>query len=376
MKPRTILLLVVAIGCGLVAAFMVNQITARPAAQNTEMVFMAAQNIGVGTQLTAENMNKLVKQSQLPQGTVPVDAIREEKDLKDKLVGRPVTANSILSMRDISSADSAAKDIPPGYRAITVKATLENAHHGFLLPGSKIDLMCITQAVNSQINVSRIFLQNVQVLACNAQTTMPEAGSTVPIPVTLTLAVKPAEAERIYWVTSRGVVGVLLRKPGDPDKAETKGATGPNDEDTAPGGDPKTNQTVQVPVALRKIDPNEVIDNPADLFKMVPYQKGQLPDDIITNLEELKGKRVHQYIGERGFVTLSHLRPFGSPPLARKGILSMRISQGGRADEVHDFHVNADGSIQERREPFPAPGAVSPAVPPASKPASPSESKE
>jgi Flp pilus assembly protein CpaB len=376
MKPRTLLLLVVAIGCGLVAAFMVNQISGRQQTTDTEMVFTAVKDIPMGTPLTDESMKTMVKLTPMPKGVIPLDAIREQdasgvpgiQRIANKVVGRSVSANSPITIKDIStSTESLVKELDPGYRAITVRATLENAHHGFVLPGSRVDVICTTTPLNDpRLTVSRIFLQNVKVLACNTLTSQPEQGSTVGNPVTVTLAVKPDEAERMYWVTSKSIVGILLRKPGDENKIETKGVSSPYENDEGPEG-PKTGQTVQVPTAIKNFDPGETITQ--DQLKMVPFQKGQLPEDVVISMDELKDKMVHRFVSRGSFITRVQLTPLGvEVTKVDPGKHTMRILQGPRPAEVIEFPIAP-------REPVP-PGTPSP-TPGAGRPApgTPSEAK-
>jgi pilus assembly protein CpaB len=332
------------------------------------MVFTAVKDIPMGTPLTVENMKTLVKQAPMPKTSIPLDAIREEKDLVNKVVGRSVSGNSTLTFKDISnSTESVVRELEPGYRAITVRATLENAHHGFVLPGSRVDVICTTTPINDpRLTVSRIFLQNVKVLACNTLTSQPEQGSTVGNPVTVTLAVKPDEAERMYWVTSKSIVGILLRKPGDENKIETKGVSSPYENDGDETG-PKTGQTVQVPTAIKNFDPGETIT--PDQLKMVPFQKGQLPEDVVTSMDELKDKMVHRFVSKGSFITRVQLTPLGvEVTRVDPGKHLLKIHQGGRPPEVIEFPLGPPREAVPPGTPV-NPGAGRPA------PGTPSEAK-
>src|SRR5208282_2377705 len=138
--------------------------------------------------------------------------------------GRSVDKGTALTPQDLYNMGGLLVCLPEGMRAVTVRATLESALHGFLLPGAHVDVLATVSPLSDQRkSFTRIFLQNVQVLAVNKYATRPEDSQTVTNPVTVTLAVKPEDAERVTWVTSRSIVVMALRKPGDERHADTKG---------------------------------------------------------------------------------------------------------------------------------------------------------
>jgi Flp pilus assembly protein CpaB len=210
-------------------------------------------------------------------------------------------------------------------------------------------------------------MQNVKVLACNTLTSQPEQGNTVGNPVTVTLAVKPDEAERMYWVTSKTIVGILLRKPGDAKEIVTKGVVSPYESDEGPEG-AKTGQSVQVPTALKNFEPGETIT--PDQLKTVQFQKGQLPEDVVTSLDELKDKMVHRFVSKGSFITRVQLTPLGVEVTKvdpRKHIIT--IKNGGQPEQVTEFSVGPPREPVPPGTPVPSPGAGRPA------PGTPSEAK-
>ena len=54
MKQKNLILMVVAVGCGLVAAFLTTQINAKPKVEKVE-VLVAAKDLPVGTMFTKED---------------------------------------------------------------------------------------------------------------------------------------------------------------------------------------------------------------------------------------------------------------------------------------------------------------------------------
>ena len=61
MKQKNLFLLVVAVGCGLLAAFLTTQMSARPAAVEQTILLVAAKELPVGTKLDKDKMAELIR---------------------------------------------------------------------------------------------------------------------------------------------------------------------------------------------------------------------------------------------------------------------------------------------------------------------------
>jgi len=102
---------------------------------------------------------------------------------------------------DLRGADA---QLEPGYRGATFRVQNLSA---LVRPGRRVDL--VAHGLEEGTKVSRVFLQNVRVLAVEK--------------ALLTVAVHPSEAEEVDWAQKTGSVSVLLRMPGDNVKVETRG---------------------------------------------------------------------------------------------------------------------------------------------------------
>jgi len=96
-------------------------------------------------------------------------------------------------------AESIQKNLEKGMRAMTLRVNLESATAGFTLPGSRVDVICNVQDVrDSRIKLTKLFLQNVLVLAVNHVMAPPQEGpGLVNNPAVLTIAVSPEDAEKV-----------------------------------------------------------------------------------------------------------------------------------------------------------------------------------
>src|SRR5262245_47967794 len=82
MRPKSLLLLALALGCGLVASIGISQVMDRnsnsPAAIETEPVYVALHNINLGDPIDS----KMIALQEWPKGKVPRGAITKLEELK------------------------------------------------------------------------------------------------------------------------------------------------------------------------------------------------------------------------------------------------------------------------------------------------------
>src|SRR5436305_10200412 len=85
MKPKTVILMIVAVVCGLAASYMTSRVIAeRNAASDVEKVsvLVARRNIPMGTLIS--DPEKLFEEKPFTKGEEPKKAIRAIEDLKDR----------------------------------------------------------------------------------------------------------------------------------------------------------------------------------------------------------------------------------------------------------------------------------------------------
>jgi RNA polymerase sigma factor (sigma-70 family) len=120
--------------------------------------------------------------------------------------------------------------LQPGERAIAIRVTAEAGVSGFVLPGSRVDVICTTRGTET---TSKVILQNLRVLAVD-QMVKEKADQPGPAASTVTLAAKPEEATRLALASSLGELRLALRGPAD-DKAVAPIVTRKEDLDVVRG---------------------------------------------------------------------------------------------------------------------------------------------
>jgi Flp pilus assembly protein CpaB len=177
-----------------VGGFLIGRVPA-PA---TEPVLVAAEDLPFGTLLN-DPPSQLKKVGFLRE-TVPPGAVSNPEELRNKVLGRAIPKNTPVTLQDLS--------MPPGMRAMTFKTILEGS--GFLLPGSRIDLIFEGPDLDDpKKSVRKTFVEDLLVLAVNSAS-RPDYTTEV------TVAVSPAEAEQIAAAQNRGRLMVTLHQPRKP----------------------------------------------------------------------------------------------------------------------------------------------------------------
>src|SRR3954449_1119110 len=99
MKSKSLVLMVVAMGCGLVAAYMTARVTAKNN-DDSEKVLVANTEIKIGTVL--KEPEKLFVEIEYRRGTAP-NAVTDLEKLKDKIITRTVRPGQFIVPDDLSS---------------------------------------------------------------------------------------------------------------------------------------------------------------------------------------------------------------------------------------------------------------------------------
>lgn len=226
MKPKTLILIVAAVGCGLAASYMTSRLLAerakeQPVEEEKVAVLVAKQKIAMGTMVKHPEQLFIVKE--FTKGQEPKKALSDFTQLKDKRLNKPLSTEQFVTSEDLldgKSGDIAAV-LPAGMRAVAIRANMESSGGGFVLPNSRVDLI-VTVKRGDQDSWSRIIMQNMQVLAVDLMDVRdPEKKAFIPSVVTL--AATPEEAEKLRMAQSMGEISMVIRPFGEEQPVNTRG---------------------------------------------------------------------------------------------------------------------------------------------------------
>jgi Flp pilus assembly protein CpaB len=227
MKPKTLILLVVAVTCGLGASYMTSRLLAERQTDDTEKVavLVAKKNLDMG--LTIKKVEDFFEEKKFTKGDEPKNAIVKLEDLQARVLKRSlrggdfVTGDDLLSDKDGGISTLMAQ----GYRAIGIRVNIADIASGFAsLPMSRVDLIWTVRRATDKDSSSRILLENVLVLAADTQTTRVEGSGAMPASV-VTVALKPEDILKVSMARELGTISMVLRKFNDHQKAEVSTVT-------------------------------------------------------------------------------------------------------------------------------------------------------
>ncbi len=114
--------------------------------------------------------------------------------------------------------------IPSGMRAMSIKVNEVIGVAGFVVPGTRVDVLVTIKGDSDKEAMTRTVVSNVQVLAAGTRTDQEKSKDGKPIPTTVvTVGVVPIDAERIALASNEGRITLALRNPLDVQPTATTG---------------------------------------------------------------------------------------------------------------------------------------------------------
>jgi pilus assembly protein CpaB len=222
MKPKTMILMVVAVVCGLGASYMTSKLLAernKPDNEPTVTVLVVKPKERVNSWQPIKEPEKYFEVKQYPVSVAPPNALDSFEAIRDQMLNKPLEEGKVITKADLLTKEqrSMAENLKPGQRAIAIKVNPESLVGGFVLPNTRVDVICTTRGNDAS---ARIILQNMQVLAVDTQDTRTDTTKTI-IGQTVTLAATAEEAVRLSLAQSTGELRLLLKNTNDSKRTET-----------------------------------------------------------------------------------------------------------------------------------------------------------
>ena len=222
MRPKSLLLLVLALGCGLVASIGISQVldsnNKNSAAIETVPIYVALQNINLGDPVN----DAMVSLQEWPKDKIPVGALTKWEEIEDRrprtaiFQGEPLLDGKFLEKGQIQDPISA---IPYGMRLKTVSVDARKSAAGLLSPGDRVDLQIFVRR-NEREQIphpfTKIILQNIRVFAVDQEVQRSSDGAEArTVAKTVSLVVTPDQANRIATAENLGEISLIPRHPDD-----------------------------------------------------------------------------------------------------------------------------------------------------------------
>jgi pilus assembly protein CpaB len=227
MRPKSLALLLLALGCGLVASIGITRVMTRWSGEGeggeTTGIYVAAADVGTGDLLNAQ----VVKLENWPKDKIPAGAIFKPEDIENRrtrtrlFAGEPILENRLFAKG--ANQQGATAMIPIGYRVVPVKVDLVSGGSSLILPGDRVDVMIHLEAdPNRGIRetITRTILQDIKVFAVNDVLDIEkdkEGGKSITAK-TISLLVTPEQAAVVMLAAQKGVVNLVMRSPAEDGK--------------------------------------------------------------------------------------------------------------------------------------------------------------
>jgi pilus assembly protein CpaB len=236
MNTARIVVLTIAVGAGGIAAYLAsgsdNKPPPDPVAQlPTVDVLVAKGDIGLGKSVMPDDL----QWQTWPTATASGSFIRrtERPDAPTQILGwiarAPFIAGEPIREQKLVKADGSgfmAAILPTGMRAISTEISPETGAGGFILPNDRVDVILSKREKNPDrtgpdIVNSEIILTNVRVLAID-QAPKEKDGQNAVVGKTVTLELKPEQAETLARSRQSGTLALALRSIADLNAVEAK----------------------------------------------------------------------------------------------------------------------------------------------------------
>ncbi len=235
MKMKSLVLLAMAIGCGLVAMLGVRQVLSgdKGPAVETVKVLVAVTGIMPGQPLDDTNVAfKDWPKDRVPQGAVTTPEQYVERSLRVAAVPNEVIMAAKLNEKGVFGGSS---EIPAGMRVATVPVTATQTHSGLILPGDRVDVVVtytMHKAANGQMNTqqgevrkARTILQYIEVFATDniRISAVPNGENTKEVSAkNISLLVTPDQYNLLALAAEKGKITLALRHRGDKEEVHPK----------------------------------------------------------------------------------------------------------------------------------------------------------
>ena len=228
-RMRFFLVLALALVAGGTFAFGTYQyMQAAPAAATTGnvktvSVLVAASDMDLGAEVRREDLRAI----QWPADAVPMGAFSNPDDVVGRGLIQPVAQNEVFLPVKLAAKEAGAglpPIIPEGYRALSVRVNDVVGVAGYVLPGTRVDVVATVNPTQRPEDVqTKVILTNVQVLTAGTKIERDEAeGKPLAVSV-VTLLVDPGQAERLTLASTEGKIQLALRNPTDKTAPSTGG---------------------------------------------------------------------------------------------------------------------------------------------------------
>jgi pilus assembly protein CpaB len=233
MRSKSIVLLALALGCGLVASIGISQVMERRNKEaaptgETEVILVASHDINPNDPINEQNIKaEEWPKSKIQSGTVTKLEELENKRARQKIFqGEPILAAKLIDANDLVTAGT---KIPKGYRVVAVRVDAVSGGGNLILPGDRVDVIVFLSknpAHDIHETKTQTILQDIKVFAVDTVIDRkPGEDEQAVAAKTISLLVKPEQAEQLTLASELGSIRLVLRYDQDDSTTDSLGAS-------------------------------------------------------------------------------------------------------------------------------------------------------
>jgi pilus assembly protein CpaB len=238
MYTARIIVLFIALGAGGFAAYLASGSDNKPkpvepvAQLQTVDVLVAKSDIGLGQSVTSDDLqwqtwptatasNNFIRRNDRPDATTQIAGSIARAPF---ITGEPIREQKLVRA---NGSGFMAAILPTGMRAVSTDISPETGAGGFILPNDRVDVILSKRDKNPDrpgapdVVNSEIILSNIRVLAID-QAPKEKDGQNAVVGKTVTLELKPEQAETLVRARQSGTLSLALRSIADVNMVENK----------------------------------------------------------------------------------------------------------------------------------------------------------
>jgi pilus assembly protein CpaB len=215
-RTRLMMIGLVAVALGAFVAFATyRRLTsgAGSGAPPGDSIVITASDIALGAKIE----DKDIKVVQLPASDLPPRHFRQKSQVLGRGVVVPISRGEFVLPEKLAGENAGSglpALIPTGMRAVSVRVNEVIGVAGFVVPGTRVDVLLTGNPTASGGEQTTTVLENVAVIASGQRLERSLTGEAQTAPV-ITLLVSPGDAQRLALAQSQGKIQLALRNPLD-----------------------------------------------------------------------------------------------------------------------------------------------------------------
>lgn len=161
--------------------------------------------------------NTVILENQLVQKSISnkdlvVGHVSNKKDVVGKIAKDNIYQNQQISNNNLvqtSDKDKLSVQIPKGYRAVTVNIDKVSGVGGHIKNGDYVDVIAFIQPPDSEAKEVRNIFKSIEVIDSGIN------DNSSPEEAYMTLCMKPADAEKLFFMSEVSKIKFMLKNPTD-----------------------------------------------------------------------------------------------------------------------------------------------------------------